>query len=310
MILDQRSIDPAFEVKSLSKWYGKKAALYELDLAVPEGGIHAVVGRNGAGKSTLFRILLGFVGPSAGSSRVLGADSQSLPAVVRGEIAVVSEEHALPSWLSAEHLCAMQRALYPRWDQAVYDDVLDLFDLSPRQPISQLSRGERAGVSLALALAQCPRLLILDEPTLGLDVVASQAIIESLLVASTREDCTLLFCSHQMDEVERLADNMILLEGGSLGALDAPDAFRQRFGGWTADGPVSGGPQSDGLENMRGLLQHRVIEGRHHFVVVDRGESFAEDLVALGASHVTPAPISFDRAVNAFLHRRTGGWVS
>jgi len=209
-------------------------------------------------------------------------------------------------------LCAMQRDLFPQWDQAVYDEVVDLFDLSRHQKVGQLSRGERAGVSLALALAQRPRLLILDEPTLGLDVVANQAIMESLLIASAREDCTLLFCSHQMDEVERVADHLILLERGMLGAVDAPDAFRQRFAAWTAEGLPSGDASADDslaerLGAMCGLLQHRVIEGCHHFVVIDRDASFAEELVALGATDVTSGPISFDRAINAFLDRRNGG---
>jgi ABC-2 type transport system ATP-binding protein len=322
MMSEQCSPDLVLDVRSLAKWYGTRPALRDLSLEIPPGGIHAVVGRNGAGKTTLFRIVLGFVCPSAGSSRVLGADSRALPAAVRGEIAMVDEEHALPPWLSADRLCAMQRGLFPHWDQAVYDDVVDLFDLSRHQKVGQLSRGERAGVSLALALAQRPRLLILDEPTLGLDVVANQAIMESLLIASAREDCTLLFCSHQMDEVERVADHLILLERGMLGAVDAPDAFRQRFTAWTAEGlpsgdssaedPSAGDPSADvsladRLDAMCGLLQHRVIEGRHHFVVIDRDASIAEELVALGATHVTSGPISFDRAVNAFLDRRSGG---
>ena len=299
MMSEKRSTELAVDVRSVSKWYGRKPALHDLSLAIPRGGVHAVVGRNGAGKSTLFRILLGFEHPSAGSTRVLGADSRMLPTALRGDIALVNEEHALPPWLHADRLCAMQRDLHPRWDQAVFDDIVDLFDLSLAHRISQLSRGERAGICLALALAQRPRLLILDEPTLGLDVVANQAIVEALLIASTQEDCTQLFCSHQMDEVERLADNLILIEQGKLGACAAPDVFRERFSAWTADGLAA-----ERLVTVQGLLRHRVIEGRHHLVAIDRDDAFAEELRALGGENIARGPISFDRAVNAFLQGR------
>lgn len=294
--------DLAVDARSLSKWFGREPALSDLSIEIPTGGTHAIVGRNGAGKSTLFKILLGFVHPSRGSSRVLGADSRHLPPTLRSDIAIVNEEHALPPWLTANRLCAMQRDLHPRWDQAVYDDVVDLFDLSSQQVIGHLSRGERAGVCLALALAQRPRLLILDEPTLGLDVVANQAIIEALLIASAREDCTQLYCSHQMDEVERVADNLIVLERGRLGACMAPDAFRDRFSTWTAERL-----DPKRLATIRGLLKHREIEGRHDLIVIDRDASVAEELRALGATNIARVPVSFDRAVNAFLHRRPSG---
>ena len=189
------------ETRDLSKRYGRKLALDALTLQVPRGRIHAIVGANGAGKSTLFRILLGFLAPTAGSARILGKDSQRLDTADRGRIGFVNEEHTLPGWMRVEAVTAMQRRQYPRWNQAAFDEVLGHYHVLPEQKVAQLSRGERAGFNLALALAQRPELLVLDEPTLGLDVVAKRAFLESLLHSNVADDCTVIYCSHQMEEI-------------------------------------------------------------------------------------------------------------
>jgi ABC-2 type transport system ATP-binding protein len=169
--------DFVIETRQLSKRYGAKLALDHLDLQVPRGRIHAIVGANGAGKSTLFRILLGFLAPTAGEARILGKDSQALGPEDRGRIGFVNEEHTLPGWMRVHAVTAMQRRQYARWNQDAYEEVLGHYHVLPEQKVSQLSRGERAGFNLALALAQRPELLVLDEPTLGLDVVAKRAFL-------------------------------------------------------------------------------------------------------------------------------------
>ncbi len=163
------SSDYVIETHALSKRYGRKLALDHLDLQVPRGRIHAIVGANGAGKSTLFRILLGFLAPTSGSSRILGRDSQQLTPQDRARIGFVNEEHTLPGWIRVDQVSAMQHHQYPHWNQRAYDEVIGHYHVLPEQKIGQLSRGERAGFNLALALAQSPELLVLDEPTLGLD---------------------------------------------------------------------------------------------------------------------------------------------
>ena len=170
--------DYVIETRALSKCYGRKLALDNLDLAIPRGRIHAIVGANGAGKSTLFRILLGFMPPSAGQARILGRDSQSLTPQDRARIGFVNEEHTLPNWMRVSQVVAMQRHQYGRWNPQAFDGVIGHYNVLPEQKIGQLSRGERAGFNLALALAQGPELLVLDEPTLGLDVVAKRAFLE------------------------------------------------------------------------------------------------------------------------------------
>jgi len=289
--------DLVIETVALTKCFGRKHALDALDLAVPRGHIHAIVGANGAGKSTLFRILLGFMPPSSGEARILGRDSQQLTPDDRGRIGFVNEEHTLPGWMPVHAVVAMQRSHYPRWRQAAFDEVIGHYNVLPEQKVAQLSRGERAGLNLALAMAQSPELLVLDEPTLGLDVVAKRAFLEALLASNANAGCTVIYCSHQMEEIERIADNLIILERGRLRHMSAPDDFRERVTHWVADIPF----QPPDPASVPGLLQAQKLDGLQHYLVFDQDEGFAEFLRGCGARSVQAMPVSLDRAINGFL---------
>ncbi len=289
--------DYVIETVALSKRYGRKLALDHLDLRIPRGRIHAIVGANGAGKSTLFRILLGFLPQTSGEARILGRDSQRLTSEDRSRIGFVNEEHTLPGWMGVSAVIAMQRKHYPRWNQQSFDSVIGHYHVLPEQKVGQLSRGERAGFNLALALAQGPELLVLDEPTLGLDVVAKRAFLESLLYSNAADDITVIYCSHQMEEIERVADNLIILERGQLMNQSAPEDFCARVTHWVADMPFKGPEPA----TVPGLLQLQRLDGLHHYLVLDQDEDFAEFLRAGGARSVQSMPVSLDRAVNGFL---------
>jgi len=289
--------DYVIETRQLSKRYGSKLALNHLDLQVPRGRIHAIVGANGAGKSTPFRILLGFLAPTAGQARLPGRHTQQLRTEDRGRIGFVNEEHTLPGWMRVSAVTAMQQRQYPRWNQEAYEEVLGHYHVLPEQKVSQLSRGERAGFNLALALAQRPELLVLDEPTLGLDVVAKRAFLESLMHSNATDECTVIYCPHQMEEIERVADNLITPERGVLKNMSPPEDFVERVRYWVADIPFKG-PDPRGVP---GLLEVQKIDGLHHYVVLDQDEDFAAFLKRSGARSVQSMPVSLDRAVNSFL---------
>ena len=295
--MSTHSNDHVIETDGLSKRYGRKLALDHLDLRIPRGRIHAIVGANGAGKSTLFRILLGFLAPSVGRARILGRDSQQLTPADRGRIGFVNEEHTLPGWMRVSAIAQMHHREYPRWNQRAYDEVIGHYHVLPEQKVGQLSRGERAGFNLALALARSPELLILDEPTLGLDVVAKRAFLESLLYSNAADDCTVIYCSHQMEEIERVADNLIILERGRLMHMSAPEEFCSRVSHWVADIPFKGPEPS----TVPGLLERQRLDGLHHYLVLDQDEGFAEFLRSAGARSIQSMPVGLDRAVNAFL---------
>lgn len=296
--------DLAIETRGLTRIYGRKRALDGLDLALPRGGIHALVGANGAGKSTLFRLLLGFQTPDAGDCFVLGRCSGALTPADRGRIGFVNEEHTLPGWARVEDVLSVQRNHYShRWDARAFDAVIDSFDLAGRQRVGQLSRGERAGFNLALAMGQSPELLILDEPTLGVDVVARRRLLDALVAAVGDEGRTIVYCSHQLDEIERLADTLVILEQGRLAQFTTPEEFSGRIAHWIADIPFKGPADGD----VPGLLQRRRIDGLHHFIVIDQGDAFGDFLRANGARRPQVMPVSLDRAIDAFLTRNHAG---
>lgn len=297
--------EAVLEARGLCKAFGGKQALSDFSLAIAKGGVHAIVGSNGAGKSTLFRALLGFITPDRGESRVLGEDSRCLSPDMRGRIGYVNEEHTLPDWLQVRELKRMQRSYYPAWREDIYRQVIANFDVAPEQKVASLSRGERAGFNLAMALAQDPELLILDEPTLGLDVVAKQEFLESLLFCA-EVDTTVIYCSHQMEEVERLADELIVMEQGRLKVQAAPEEFSRRVRLWIVDAAF----RALIVEKVPGFLNGRLIEDKFHFFVFDADESLPSRLSLLGVRDVTSSPVGLAGAVRAFLaknHLRAEG---
>lgn len=295
--------DYAIDTDGLCLHYRRKLALDHLTLRLPRGGIHAFVGANGAGKSSLFRVLLGFEPASAGSARVLGHDCRRLTPALRERIGFVNEEHTLPAWMRVHELTRMQQRQYARWNGARHDEVLDHFNVLPSQRVGELSRGERAGLSLAMALAQQPELLILDEPTLGLDVVAKQAFLEALLQATADDDATIVYCSHQMDEIERVADNLVILEHGRLRYMNGPDDFCGRVQLWIAEFPF----KAPDVQQLPGVLQVQSIDGLTHIVTFDQDDSFGARLRLLGARSLQAMPLGLHRAVNAFLSHGHAG---
>jgi ABC-2 type transport system ATP-binding protein len=302
--------DYVIDTDALCLRYKGKLALDRLTLRLPRGGIHAFVGANGAGKSSLFRVLLGFEPSTSGTARVLGHDCGRLTPEVRGRIGFVNEEHTLPGWMRVRDLMRMQQRHYERagsrrWNGARYDEVLCHFNVEPGQRVGQLSRGERAGLNLALALAQSPELLILDEPTLGLDVVAKRAFLEALLQSSIDDGSTIVYCSHQMDEIERVADKLVILERGSLRTMSGPDEFCGRVQLWVAEFPF----KAPELRDLDGVLQVQQLDGLTHVVTFDQldAAAFEARLKLLGARRVQAMPLGLDRAVNAFLSHGHAG---
>jgi len=287
------------EAKGLSKHFGAKQALNNFNLSIKDGGIHALIGSNGAGKSTLFRILLGIEHPSCGSSHLLGLNSQALTASVREKVGYVNEEHTLPLWMTSKELIKMQSELYSNWHQDTFYKVISNFNVDLSQKISGLSRGERAGLNLSMALAQSPELLILDEPTLGLDVVAKHEFLEALMFAETNIKPTVIYCSHQMDEIERVAEQLIIVEKGHVIIQQEPDDFCSRVGFWIVDTQVH---DIDFLQ-LEEILTVKVIENQFHLATLDARDGFAQILKNLGADSVVTSPTTLEKAITALLSK-------
>lgn len=218
----------AFSLRGVSKRYDP-FVLHPLDLDLPEGEIMGLVGVNGAGKSTLLRLLAGLTLPDAGRIEVLGMRLPDQQVRVKAQLGLASEDMRLyGSQTLAWHMDFMRR-LYPDWDTAYADHLLRRFDLRATQKLAGCSHGQRVKALLLLTLARRPRLLLLDEPTTGLDPVARAEVLEALAEVLLDERRSVLFSSHQTAEVERLADRVGFLHDGRLLACEDKDTYLSRW---------------------------------------------------------------------------------
>jgi ABC-2 type transport system ATP-binding protein len=250
--------DPAGEavvrVERLSRTFGATVALDGLSLEVPRGAVFSVVGANGSGKTTLIRHVLGLLRAQAGSVRVFGRDPVADPVGVLSRVGHLSEDNDLPPWMRVRELLRYVRAFYPGWDDVYAEELRQTFGLDPAARVRDLSRGQKARAGLLVALAHRPELLILDEPSSGLDPLARRDILAAVLRTVSEEGRTVLFSSHLLDEVERVSDHVALLDRGRVlvqGPLEEVRASHRlltvRF-----DGPRPRPPEAAGLYGWEG----------------------------------------------------------
>jgi len=214
-------------VSELTRRFGATTALDAVSLSLPRGAVYGLVGANGAGKTTLIRHILGLLRAQGGSVRVFGLDPVADPVGVLSRIGYLSEENDLPGWMRVDELVRYSRAFYPAWDDAYADELRQAFALDPAARIQSLSRGQKARAGLLVALAHRPELLLLDEPSSGLDPVVRRDILEAIIRTIAHEGRTVLFSSHLLEEVERVADHVTMVSHGRI-ALSAPlDAIKE-----------------------------------------------------------------------------------
>jgi ABC-2 type transport system ATP-binding protein len=210
------SSQPIVEVRRLTRRFGATTALDEVSLAIPRGGVFGLIGANGAGKTTLIKHLLGMLKAESGTVQVFGLDPVSNPVGVLGRIGYLSEDRDLPDWMRVSELMRYTQAFFPDWDPTYAEELREAFDLDPHARIKNLSRGQRARAGLLAALAHRPQLLVLDEPSSGLDPVVRRDILGAIIRTIAEEGRTVLFSSHLLDEVERVADRIAIIHQGRI----------------------------------------------------------------------------------------------
>ncbi len=223
---NSESAVPVVAVTNLTRTFGSTKALNGITLAVPHGCVFGLVGENGAGKSTLIKHLLGLWRAEAGSVRVFDLDPVAEPVAVLGRIGYLSEQPDLPDWMRVDELLRYTQAFYPRWDAPYADQLLQQFGLDRHARIKTLSKGQRARLGLLAAEAHRPELLILDEPSSGLDPIVRRDILEAIIRTVTDAGRTVIFSSHLLDEVERVSDYVAMLHKGTLKLLAPLDDIK------------------------------------------------------------------------------------
>jgi ABC-2 type transport system ATP-binding protein len=219
-------LEAAIAVTDLVVCYGARRAVDGLSLRVPRGAVYGLVGANGAGKTTLIKALLGFHAPTGGSIRVLGYAGGREQLAMNARVGFVSETNTLYPHLSVPQLCAFFRATALRWDAAAVERYLRLFGLPAEARVRQLSKGMRTQLALCLALGSWPDLLILDEPTTGLDPVARRAFLDVLIGEVAAAGRTVFFSSHVLSDVEEVADHVGVLHAGKLVVSEELDVLK------------------------------------------------------------------------------------
>jgi len=216
-------------LESLTVRYGAATACRDVSLAVPRGAVYALLGRNGAGKSSLVRCLLGQQRPSSGRALLFGEDSWRTRRRAMERTGVVPEEPDAPPAMTARQLSDFCRRLYPRWDAAAVAERLRRFAVPEKTRFGRLSKGQKGEVMLALALGHAPELLVLDDPTLGLDVVARRALCEEVVGELADRGTTVFLTTHDLAAFEGLATRVGILKEGRLAVDEDLEALRARF---------------------------------------------------------------------------------
>jgi ABC-2 type transport system ATP-binding protein len=289
--------DYAIQTHHLTRYFGAKRVVYDLNMSVPRGSIFGFLGRNGSGKTTSLRMILGLLKPTWGGSTILGHDSQNLPPAVRARIGYLAEGHPVFGWMRVKDARAFQSRFYPKWNDRLFNSVLEFFRVDPNNRARSLSRGERAGLCLAMALASEPDLLVLDDPAIGLDPVARRSLLESMVFATRKSDRTIIFSSHLLADIERMADHIAVLDYSILRAQCSLETFRScvqqfvlRF-----DAPP---PK---LPPIRGLIQCIVRANQVRLTVANVTQETRAALQFLGAASIEEVPISLEDAFVSYL---------
>jgi ABC-2 type transport system ATP-binding protein len=217
--------DRVIQTIDLKKKYGQVEAVNGLNLSVPRGSIYGFLGRNGSGKTTTIKMLLGMVHPTSGEARVLGKNpNQSEDGVqIRRRVGFVSEEKQLYVGMTVEQIINFTRPFFPSWNMDLEKKLLKLFELPLRQKVGKLSKGNRARLAWLLALSRSAELLILDEPSSGLDPAMTEAMLQMLVSMAASGEVTIFFSTHHIAEVEQIADHVCIIDQGRVvveGALD------------------------------------------------------------------------------------------
>jgi ABC-2 type transport system ATP-binding protein len=240
---------PPIQIQNTSRSFDGVPVIRSLSVSIRAGSIYGFLGRNGAGKTTMIRMLAGLLRPDAGTVRISGRDPFKIGAEERQELGYMSEKAVITPFARVSTLLNLGRGLYPKWNSALVDSLIAKYGIPPRKRLTALSQGNQRILAFIMAIAPRPSVLLLDEPAANLDVVARREILDDILELIRDCGCTVLFSTHILSDVERVADEIGILAGGSLRVsepLDSlKDSIRQvRFFGFKGGVPTAEVPGS------------------------------------------------------------------
>lgn len=284
------AMPPIIDIRRVTRHFGNKAALDDVSLTIPRGGVFGLIGGNGAGKTTLIKHILGLLKAQQGVVEVFGLDPVQNPVGVLGRIGYLSEDRDLPDWMRVAELMRYTQAFFPNWDEKFAEELRQAFDLDPRALVKNLSRGQRARAGLLLALAHRPDLLVLDEPSSGLDPVVRRDILGAIIRTIADEGRTVLFSSHLLDEVERVADRVAIIHQGRIMLSASMEDIKEQHRRVT----LRFGQAVDQPPPLVGTLSFVGHGDEWTYVCSGEGRQLRHAAEALGATVVDDAALTLD----------------
>lgn len=289
------------QVSGVTKSFGNRQVLNGVSLEVPAGKTMALLGRNGAGKTTLIQILLGLIPAGLGSVRILGIDPAIDPLQLRAKVGYLAEDQVMYGWMTPTELCRFLAPFYPTWDAAVAREFLRRFDIPLDTRIDRLSKGQTVKLGLVVALAHKPKVVVLDDPAMGLDPIARKEFNRDLVEHLQPAGCTVLYSSHLLEEVEAVADEVAILDQGRIVTSGSTEALRERI-----QQVVLPAAEISRIQRPPGLLDFR-RDGSRVALVVDGAASFVERLESEGIA-AEVFGLSLDEIFEAVVAGRTREW--
>jgi ABC-2 type transport system ATP-binding protein len=277
--------DFAIETHALHKHFGDLHAVNGLDMHVPRGAVYGFLGRNGAGKTTTIRMLAGLARASGGTMRVLGLDPRTDSVAILERTGLVIDKMLIP-WMTGNDLVRFNRGFFPRWSDSLAKKYAELFELDMKRKFKKLSTGNRTKLCLLLALAQGADLVMLDEPTAGLDPVVTDQLLRVMVEDFANEGRTLFLSSHHLSEVERIAEWVGIIDHGKLLLEGRLDDIRDNFRRVRVVGEAR--PLVDGPD----ILSTSTGEGTTEYVVRAGADAFAAHLKNQGATVLDVMPLN------------------
>ncbi len=300
-VLDPDPPDAVIETRGLTRYFGRRCAVDGVSFRVPRGSVFAFIGRNGAGKTTTIRMILGLLEPTRGSATILGHPSTALPPAARGRIGYMAEGHPVHAWMRVGQWEGYQRGFHARWNRELFAAVIDYFAIDRRTQAGHLSHGQRAGLHLATTLAIEPEVLLLDDPATGLDPAARRALLEAMVYFTQSRERTIFFSTHLLDDVERVADHVAVLDYSVLRACCRVETFCDRVRRLVVRFP---GPAPRELTGVPGLLRVTRTDTELLLTVANPDGRTHRRIRALGGEAVDEQPLGLEDALIAYVGRQ------
>ncbi|MHC4622003.1 MAG: ABC transporter ATP-binding protein [Planctomycetota bacterium] len=289
--------EAAIKIEGLEFSYGRNKVLRGVDLSVPRGSIFGFLGRNGAGKTTTIKLLLGLLKPEAGVCWVDGLDSVRNTMAVRGAVGYMAEDQQMFGWMRVRQIVKWVGSFYPGWDERFVGKLLDLLELPRRSRVRNLSKGQNSRLALLLALGHRPKVVILDDPTLGLDPIARKDFLRYVIGLLQSNGVTVFFSSHLLYEIEPVADYVAILEEGAIVKWGTTDELRR-----SVKKLVLSGADGIGTGDVEGILDIRRVGDRVAVTVQDFDEAKRTAIEKqMGSDAVREVGLNLDEIFEAYV---------